>query len=341
MPSWAKWGIATVALVGVLIAALYFREKSIDETGRSRLVTAHRFALPDGRPVLLLVESVRHPGGESADTYEGRLDVVDAKSGARLARAVRVDAGDCVPADRGHIWCDERVVEPPRDRQLVLRDLATLKVIASAEQLNRTVPALAKGIQGSRQQVYVDPDGGIAVVPVNDGTTWAIDPTKCPACTAREVDAKERGTGFRFGGGPAATLAGAGELGFAGRGKQAMVRRKNGNQDTPIGTSTFLDPSFLGDGDTTDAHGTVMLLEGNSRLVVHADTLDTANATLLLSAVDETGNSRWKAELGKGRVLRAWHLADPDLVIVAMQAEESWVLAIDARTGQIRWRFDV
>ena len=337
MPSWLKWAVAVAAAIGAVFGILYLREKNIDESGRSRLVTAHQIALPDGRPALLLVESVRHPGGESADTYEGRLDVVDAKTGARLARAVRVDAGDCLPADRGRIWCDERTSEP-RQRSLVLRDLATLKVVASDEQLRRAVPALEKGIEGTRQQLFVD--AGVMMVGVNDGTTWAIDPAKCPACEAHETEITDRRPRFGFGQGPSATLAGEGDLGFAGRGKQSMVRRVNGNQDTPIGTSTFLDPSFLGDGDTTDSHGKVMMLEGRVRLVVHADTLDRSNAKVSLSAVDETGASRWTTELGKGRVLRAWHLADPDLVIVAMQADESWVLAIDAKTGQIRWRFD-
>src|SRR4051812_2875576 len=75
-------------LFAVVFGLLHWHELHVDQTARSKIEAAHRLRL-EGRPVLLVVEAVLHPGGESMDSVAGRVDVVDATSGARIARAIR------------------------------------------------------------------------------------------------------------------------------------------------------------------------------------------------------------------------------------------------------------
>ena len=147
-------------------------------------------------------------------------------------------------------------------------------------------------------------------------------------------DSKSR-RGFGFG--PPATIAGDKDLGFAGPGRQSLVRRSVAGADTPVGTATYVDPSFLADGEATDFRGAALVLDDNVHVVTHVD-----NGKAQLTAIDAAGAARWHVEIGQGRVMRAWRFKykATDLVIVALQAEESHVIAIDPKNGQIAWRYD-
>ena len=145
-----RWLVGAALGIGLVFggtfAAIHWNDKRIDRTAHGELEFAHLMHLADGRPVVLVVEKVLHSGGESMDTHAGRLDVVDAATGTRLARQIQIDVNDCRTASPGRIWCLERPEEQGSKRGLVLRDLATLAVVSSSLQLQAVAPGLAKGI---------------------------------------------------------------------------------------------------------------------------------------------------------------------------------------------------
>ncbi|AKV01407.1 hypothetical protein AKJ09_08070 [Labilithrix luteola] len=129
---------------------------------------------------------------------------------------------------------------------------------------------------------------------------------------------------------------------FAGPSRKLLsIRGVSGKSESTIGSKTFLEPGFLVNSDTEfDEVTKALVVEGNVLFVVHQDSLDRRAAKTMLSAVDTAGNLRWTAEIGKGTIIGAWRIHQlPESIVVAVRADEGWLVALDPKTGQVRWRY--
>jgi hypothetical protein len=338
------WVMVVVLTIVGVPSACYVHDLHLDQRGAGKLDLVHLLRLPDGRPVLVAMERVRHSEGDGDYSMAGRLDLVDPASGAQLVRKIRVAVRDCLAATAGQLWCLE-LGSGDQGWGLVLRDKASLEVAATSAQLASAVPALAKGIV-KEGNVLLEPDAGAVLVPVNDGSTWRIEPAGCPAkCLASEVPHVAEVKGLLTFGPPvynpspvvttSSVKVGDRQLGFTNGPRSALAWETA--PQAALGSSTFLKPEFLIEPD-----GRPLVLDRAAVVVKHADTLDDSKAQTVLTAVGLDGSARWSVELGRGPLLAAWRIGD--LLVVAVEQGYSdeatgLLLGIDPRDGQVRWRY--
>jgi hypothetical protein len=180
-------------LLGVLTAgAIIAQHFAARWTGEAELDQAHVARLAGGGEALLVVGTVRHTG-DRPDWFTHRIDLIDPRTGQRLAREVPDDDDrrPCLrPGPPGRCWALVAGGE-----RLQVRELQELSVVASFEELARRNPALAAGLHGG---VQVDLGRGDAIVTTERGDRLLIDgrTLKARAFSAKEetVDAPGSGT---------------------------------------------------------------------------------------------------------------------------------------------------
>jgi hypothetical protein len=229
----------------------------------------------------------------------GELDLVDLSTG-RLRKRVRA-GGLCVPADAGRIWCTDD------DTPLELRDAATLSVVDDLAAPLHALPA--PPLRHNAARVL---DGGVVLLATNDGKQWRID-----AAERRFTPQPSRNapTFEHFGSRDATTTSVAG-----------------GPPPPPRG-------AFLCDPAPHHGECAPLRLPGSNALVtVRRDNVeDDDRAHLVLSALGPDDKVLWSTQTGRGVVIAAAQ-AD-DLVYVGVGEPGHYLVALDAHSGAVRWRW--
>lgn len=338
---WLVGLVGVLALVGgVTFLLMHVFELRRDKTGIGAPVAAHRMTTSDGKPVVVVVEDVVHGSDDGPDFSHGRVDVFDAVTGDRVARAIRVEARDCLPGAADRIWCNERSEKNQSERTLVERDLRSLKVTTSEAQFAASVPASSLGISARSDVGTVARDGSAVYFRTNDGSDWRL-----PAGQSRAVPGAADDVGRAFGRTQPGKIDDVTVDGrtyeFAGPSRKLIaIRGISGRSERTMGSKTFLEPGFLVDSDTEAEERTkALVLDGNVVFVVYEDSLDRRAANTMLSAVDTAGTVRWTTQIGKGTILAAWRVHQlPESIVVAVRADQGWLMALDPKTGLVRWR---
>lgn len=321
LPAWVvHLGGTAVATVGIFGLILGFDTCSIRYFDGAQIERTLLLVPSPGAPRLLLLDSKSRSRGRR------RIDVLDPRSGDRLARVVVSARKDGLwPAGPKRVWLVQ-----PRRKGVDLLELPSLRPVRSWSEIVARTPALHDGIHGS----VVAAADGAAHVTTNGGVQLRIDPQSGEArpslgggvrpyqfAGSTSYQAREADVTYSF-----AKLPGS----------QRKVLRRRGREAPPasaLGLDSFLRPVFLRDRVTGQA---VRLPQGGF-VIDHRRTLRRSNE-LWISGVTREGKRLWTSSSERG-TLRGVYVIGGLLVAVDKYRDKAYVLALELATGKLRWRY--
>jgi outer membrane protein assembly factor BamB len=245
-----------------------------------------------GKTVLVIADEVDFDDEPS----RWRLDAIDLATGESLARVPTGGDVHChAAATAGKLWCYSNW-----DRELVLRDVATLDVVSSQDTLLAGAPPLAK-----QDSPTFDAAGNVWLATA-DGRFWSVG-GKLADDRGKDDRPETRTTGSLYDKHPAYR--------FEGGPRQHLMR-----DDKPFA------PGF------EVLHGEFLPFDVDGVLVVHAATVD-QDSPRSLTAVAPDGTRRWTAALD-GREVQDARLVDGAIIVGMPEA----IIAVDLESGRVRWR---
>jgi hypothetical protein len=325
-----------VLIVGSIVIYLVVGRRA-DRDGPGRLQEAHVVRTADGKPRLLIINTIQVRGwgrGHRPKT-EVRLDLLDPRTGRRVHRRQLGQRKPirCLASRPGRIWCRSRY-----RADLEVRDAGSLKVVASLVEIRRRNPGqrlrLAKAYYG---RIAVDPRTRDAIVETTDNNHVRIQAQSLRATAVTGLPRDLKPPPVTGGGGPTVTKVrlGAGTLEVVGNTLQLdLPGRERRAPFAPKLRAIY--GAFLGDYVTREA---IRPADGKGALVLHRTGTDPRNYELQLTAVAADQRVLWTIRLGEGPLALAYRLENR--LILALQAKKSFVLAVDLRSGKVLWRYRV
>lgn len=265
-----------------------------------------------------------------------RLDLLDARTGVRLARrALSKSIAYVWSAGAGRLWTVRRY----RPKRVALLDAETLQDVYAWSDLLRLNPALAAGLHGSSNRY--DPATKGVIVTTSSGDNLVIDPRtgRASRFAGRGSYHPGKGSGttyhvkvqdltYRFG-----TLTGSRRQVL--RVQQSGPGSRSGADPGDVGKDSFLDPRFLADTTTRQA---IELPAGRGFVIRHKAKLGGARE-LLVTAVSRDGRAGWTYHCPPGTLKGVFQLGSVLILAMRKYPDKSFVVALDLATGQVRWRY--
>lgn len=332
-------GTSVVALLAGLVGlVVYLNSDSCGRrrasTGAARIEHAMVVTTQAGHEGLLVLQKV-----DVGDDEHVRLDLVDPIRGTRSARYVfsrEQKAIALLPAAPGRFWVRSDKT------QLALFGTAPLAPLHAWESLRTRLPEIRSGIASGElvdgklevttqlgQRVRIDAQSLTAV------RAPPRDPRALPE-TPRTFEA--RGSALKGGG---ATSAGHVSLRNAPGLEGAALVFNSGRpreERRAEGDARYFRASLLADG----RGGPGLLVAQETVFVLHHERVQrepNKPDPVLLTAVGLDGRVRWRRQLGhRWAVFGA--AFGPRVVVVTAERKHGAVLALDARTGDVAWRYE-
>jgi hypothetical protein len=294
------WGLGAAAIAGCV---LLYRACDAARTGDPASAT-----LVDGKdgPELLVMNVLEDD--DSAD--QSQVTAIDARTGATLgSRRFDQSSGSCWDAVPGRLWCDFG--------RLALHDARTLETVLAFDD------AVAHAQLGRPMSDQWATDGAHAWLQLDDGRVARLDAaTLAVAIDDAPPDHANMTTSAQASNNVETTS----EIDL--RGKHWQI---DGTTRAPIvkGGPLFLTPHFV-------LAGNEPLLVDGDPVILYSTSLDQSRDRPQLARISDSGAAVWSVELG-GEVQLVAHVADS--IVVATGATDHRALAIDARTGAVRWSY--
>ncbi|HEY4239643.1 MAG TPA: hypothetical protein VGM88_07505 [Kofleriaceae bacterium] len=319
-PNW-KWLLAPLLVGGLVVGhhacTVYERHRLANATGEA--VDQFLVEAPAG-PRLVLHDKVEYETDDSS-TEGSRLVVLDARTGAQIARDVFADSArfeHCWPAAAARLWC-------VRDRgALVLLSSDTLAPVADVAALVAAAglgkPVADRWARDGASVSVVLPDGRGARI-ASDSLTVTELPVGVDAFhgdNARCHLADSLGDGSE-------------KLSFSGSVRHVLLR---GEVSAESASGTPTGPAFLATNDRPQ----FLLLEGSRAMLVLSDSSLDDHGHPLISRVDATPALLWSVPLDGGCEFAA---ALDDVLVVAGASSDAWPRArgLDLASGAARWAY--
>jgi hypothetical protein len=327
---WQRYKPFAAILGGALLAGILLLvvRSALNDRARGQVRALHWVAR---HRVLLAEETARDADGQGGDDAVLHLASIDARTGHRLGRVYASLQTSFIGASSRGLW-----VRDPEGEGIHRLDAKTLEESASEEDWRDKYTSLG---EPRKVEAPLDPRFGIPIRFAGgkrqwlDGDSLDVRPDRGEPlgnwASQPSVDLSDtvRGTApvVRIG-----RLHGVAELDDAGPRRKAVAC--TGQHVSETG---FIEPVFLAQGADT----TGMLLDGPDFLLVHRPA-ETASAGIALSRVDCSGERKWTALLGDGRVAGALQ-AEGNQVFLVVRGNAGYdrVMAVDDSKGEVLWTY--
>ncbi|MCA9669550.1 MAG: hypothetical protein KC503_28340 [Myxococcales bacterium] len=337
----------TVVLVGaVILGGLFLPRYCARRNAHTKPGRLARVELVGGgsggnsktRPRLLVTSSVYSRSKHLSFTY-WRVDIVDAHSGKRERRLVLEDAhhtlGQPTIADAGagRLW----FVYRRRNKSTIeLRSASDLALLTSHQALLDKNPLLVRGLYGRPQ---LDAESHGLVLTTRSGDRLLLDAKSGRATSLDKVSVVRPGPLYRSRVYSTHRVRVDGAYMHFGRrdGGPKQVLQRSGSGAYPSG-SDLLHPRFLCAGRSDRP----LRLPAGAGLVITRVPVLGAYEKLIVSSIDLDGKLGWSAELPRAPIKLAAMVGDRVVLALGTRRKStSRIVAIDAKTGRVLWRYGI